>query len=126
MLFRCAAIGICSAAAAVLIKQQNPALSYILTSLAVVMVLLGCRAYFEGARDVIKAALDTFGGDSFLVQPIMKCLAIALISKFSAALCKDSAQTSLSYAMETAGTFCAAAIAAPFIISLLQTINNIL
>ncbi|MBQ9687186.1 MAG: hypothetical protein IJV41_11705 [Oscillospiraceae bacterium] len=126
VLFRCAAIGIFSALISLLIKRYNPELSFTVTALAAVTILLGCRVFFDTAGDLIKSAKSILNSGTTLVQPVLKCLVIALVTKFSASLCKDASQGALASAVETAGTFCAAAVAAPFVVSLLHTINGMI
>ena len=56
--------------------------------------------------------------------PIFKCLAVSVITKFSADLCKDSGQTALSSTVEFAGCVCAAMVVMPLIVNMINLVGT--
>lgn len=126
LLVKCTALAVFSALIALMIRRMNPELSFAVAALAVVVLLLSCTSLMD---ELVHAFLDTqqlFGSAMVQARPILKCLGIAIISKFGADLCRDASQSALAAVVETAGKLCAAAVAMPMILSLMTTIGGML
>ena len=126
LLVKCAALAVFSAAAALLIRRMNPELSLVIGAAAAVVILLASAALLGELMDSAKSVGRVFGSQLVQARPILKCLGIAAISRFGADLCRDASQSALAAAVETAGSFCAAAAAMPTILSLMTTIGGML
>ena len=57
------------------------------------------------------------------IAPVMKCAAIAIVTKLASELCRDSSQSAVASSVELAGSICALSVAMPLIISMLKTIG---
>ena len=64
------------------------------------------------------------GSNETLTGPVLKCVAIAIITKVTAELCKDASQGAAASAVELAGTVCAMSAAMPLIMSMLKMIGG--
>ena len=60
-----------------------------------------------------------------MIAPIMKCLAIAIVTRIASELCKDSAQNAAAAAVELAGTVCAVSTVMPLLMSVLKMIGGL-
>ena len=67
-----------------------------------------------------------FGVSETLIKPVIKCVAVAIITKMSADLCKDASQASAASAVELAGTVCALCIIMPLLLSMLTAIGGMI
>lgn len=126
LLIKCTALALFSAISALLIRRINPELSLAISAAAAVVILLSAAMLLRELTDSMKELEHVFGSQIVQARPILKCLGIALISKFGSDLCKDASQSALAAAVETAGSLCAAAVAMPMILTLMTTIGGML
>ena len=61
-----------------------------------------------------------------MIRPVLKCLAIAIITKITSELCRDASQNTASAAIELLGTVCALSVAMPLIVSMLKTVGGLI
>ena len=99
LMIKCAGAGILSAVCVLLLRRSNPEFSFALSAATVAVLEL---------------------------RPVLKCLGIASVSRFGADLCRDASQGAVASAVETVGSVCALAVAAPVLLSLLTTIGGLL
>ena len=123
---KCAALAVFSALAGLLIRRVNPELSFSLSAATLAVILLGCVTWFGRLQEVIRDTGLIFGDLDMYMRPVLKCLGIALVSKAGADLCRDASQSALAAALEFAGGLCAAASAAPMVMSVMKTIGGML
>ena len=116
--------GLClaTAATAVLLKRDEPVFSFLL---ALAAALLGGALLLSAAAEAVAfgdelAALTGLSPTLFL--PLLKVVAVAVITRVASALCADAGQSALSRVTETAGAFCALGCALP----LLRAVLNLL
>ena len=126
LLLKCTALAMFSAISALLIRRINPELSLAISAAAAVVILLSAAMLLRELTESMKELEHVFGSQIVQARPILKCLGIALISKFGSDLCKDASQSALAAAVETAGSLCAAAVAMPMILTLMTTIGGML
>jgi stage III sporulation protein AD len=126
LLMKCAALAVFSALVILMIRRMNPELSFALSAVTVVVLLLACGGIMDELLEALRRAQQIFGSSAAELLPMLKCLGIAFISKAGAELCRDASQSALAAAVETAGSLCAAAVAMPMILSLMTTIGGML
>ena len=120
LVLQCTAAAIFSALTSLLLKRYHPELSFSLSALTMALVLLCCLRLCTGAADFVRSVRTALGADAGQLQPVLKCLGIAVVSRFGAELCRDASQSALAAAVETAGVICAAAVALPSVISMVN------
>ena len=123
---KCAAAAVFMSAAALLVKKHNPELSLAAGIALTVLILSSSLGLLNALKELIDCAVEMLGSSTTLIRPMLKCLGISFISKFSADICRDASQNSAAWALELAGTFCAAATAMPLVISTLKTVGTML
>ena len=126
MILKCAALAIFSAISVLMIKRFNPEYSFALSALTVAVLLLSGSALLGEVVRSFRDLTVLLGDGAVGIRPILKCLGIASVSRLSADLCKDASQSAVASAVETLGSICAAAVAAPMVLSLMKTIGAIL
>lgn len=123
---KCTALAVFSAVTILLIRRVNPEMSLLISAATAIVILLSCAALLRELTDSMKSMAQIFGSQLVETRPILKCLAIAAISRLGADLCRDASQSALAAAVETAGSLCAAAVAMPAILTLMTTIGGML
>ena len=78
------------------------------------------------ALDFCERALSLTDLPLTLFVPVVKVTAIALVARFSCALCADAGQSALSSLLAAAGTLCALVCALPLMEALLEMVEGFL
>ena len=120
LVLQCTAAAIFSALTSLLLKRYHPELSFSLSALTLALILLSCLQLLSGAGELVKSVRSTLNVSAAQLQPVLKCLGIAAVSRFGSGLCRDASQSALASAIETAGLFCAAAVVVPSVLSLVN------
>ena len=118
LLIKASAVGIAAGLICLVIKKSNPELSAVLGAAAAVSICF--TAPLRELAELIKSM--TSSGELF-IAPVMKCAAIAIVTKLASELCRDSSQSAVASSVELAGSICALSVAMPLIISMLKTIG---
>ena len=120
LVLQCTAAAIFSALTSLLLKRYHPELSFSLSALTLALILLSCLRLLSGAGELVKNVRSTLNVSAAQLEPVLKCLGIAAVSRFGSGLCRDASQSALASAIETAGLFCAAAVVVPSVLSLVN------
>ena len=107
-----------------IIRRYNPEISVLLSSCTVVMIGIATMSFAVELKTFVKSVKTIVGTSDVLIAPILKCVAIAIVTKLTAELCKDSSQSASAAAVELAGTVCAMSVAMPLIMSVLKMIGG--
>lgn len=121
-----AALCLCTAAVVSLLRRSDEALALVLM---LASVIVGCALLLPALSDLAALCLRTLsltGLPAALFAPLLKVMAIALVARFSCALCADAGQSALSALMNTAGALCALVCALPLIEALLTLVEGFL
>ena len=117
LVLQCTAAAIFSALTSILLKRYHPELSFSLNALTLALILLSCLRLLSNAGELLRSVRGALNVSADQLQPVLKCLGIAAVSRFGAGLCRDASQSALASAIETAGVLCAAAVAVPSVLS---------
>ena len=123
---KCAALAVFSSMVTLIIRRVNPELSFALAGVTTAVLILACAGVMDELLSALRETQLIFGTSAAEFRPMLKCLGIAIASRFGADLCRDASQSALASAVEMAGSLCAAAVAMPVIISLMTTIGGML
>lgn len=126
LLFRVSAAAICALLVCLLLRRTNPELAALLSIAAVVMILLASLNLGSGLRELRGLLRDKFGLSETMIQPVIKCVAAAIVTRLTADLCKDSSQSAAASAVEIAGTLCALGIIMPLLMTMLRMVGGFL
>ena len=124
LLIKLAALSLCVSAVTALLKKSDEALSLLLLLAA---VLVGCAMLLPALSelfDFCERALSLTDLPLTLFVPVVKVTAIALVARFSCALCAE--QSALSSLLAAAGTLCALVCALPLMEALLEMVEGFL
>ena len=114
LLIKLAALSLCVSAVTALLKKSDEALSLLLLP-----ALSELFDFCERALSLTDLPLTLF-------VPVVKVTAIALVARFSCALCADAGQSALSSLLAAAGTLCALVCALPLMEALLEMVEGFL
>lgn len=118
-------VSVLGTAVILLIKKNSPELSFVLSAAMVLFVLFSLTELVQVLIDFYKSLSIIFGKQIGVASPLIKCMAISVVSKLGTDICKDGSQTALASVVELGGILCAAAFALPVLIDTVEMISSI-
>lgn len=126
LLLRVAAAAICALLSCLLLRRTNPELAAVVSITAVVLILLASIGLSAGLRELKDTLRERFGLSDTMTQPVLKCVAVGIVSRLTADLCRDASQTAAASAVELAGALCALGIVMPLLLTMLKMVGDYL
>lgn len=123
IVLKAAAVSVTAAILSLVIKKTNPELSLVLGLAACALVAGFALKAFSEVRDTLELVELGTGFSSSYAAPILKCVGIAMASRFGSDVCKDAGQTAAASSLETCGAVCALYVSLPLLKELLRTIG---
>ncbi len=120
------AVALLCAMTGLIIKKQNPEATLLLGAVAATGILIASLGILNGFQELRRQLEKMLGaGGELLIAPLVKCLAIAIVTRFATDLCKDATQNALASAVEIAGTACALTTVLPLLLSVMKMIGEL-
>lgn len=126
LVIKTSAAALAAAALALLIRKSNPELSLLVGISVTVLIITASLGFLSGLMELVERVRTMVQGSETLLSPVLKCLAVAIVTKMSADLCRDSSQSAAASALEFAGCICAMSISIPLILSVINMIGGFL
>ena len=123
---KAAALALTAALIGLLLRRTNPELSLLLNICTVVLIMGAALGFTKSFTELAQTVQRIFGVSETLIKPVLKCVAVAIITKMTSDLCKDSSQAAAASAVELAGTVCALCIIMPLLLSMLTAIGGMI
>ena len=109
-----------------LVKKNSPEIALAI-SICIVLVCLTVIIRIAKALDSQFHTIEAFTYLSIeAFVPIIKCIAISVITQISCAICKDAGQTAVAYGLDFTGTIVLVLCMMPLINKLFQLVGGIL
>ena len=126
LMLRVCAAAVCALLSCLLLRRTNPELAAALSIAAVGMILLAALNLLSGLRELKDTLRERFQLSETMMQPVLKCVAVGIVTRLTADLCKDASQSAAASAVELAGTFCAFGIVMPLLMTMLKMVVGLL
>lgn len=126
LIVKAAALAMTAALIGIVLRRTNPELSLLLSICTVVLIMGAALGFAKSFTELAQAVQRIFGVSETLIKPVLKCVAVAIITKMTSDLCKDSSQAAAASAVELAGTVCALCIIMPLLMSMLTAIGGMI
>ena len=121
-----AALCVIGALLAVVVKRGSPETALLVTLAAAVAVLLFLSSALEELTAFLKELAENSGVSLALFGPLYKTVAIALVVKVGAGLCRDVGESALASVVETAGAVCALLVSLPLLRAVLELLMELM
>ena len=95
-------------------------------SAAAAVVLLFLSSALEELTDFLRELAGNSGVSLALFGPLYKTVAIALVVKVGAGLCRDAGESALASVVETAGAVCALLVSLPLLRAVLELLMELM
>ena len=121
-----AALCVIGAVLSLMLKKKSPAFSYLLTIGCCTAALGGAAALFQPVLQFFTQLQSRSGLSAAVTAPLLKTVAIGLISQIAAVFCLDAGQQSLAKIAELCGGALAMAALMPLAQLFLQTMRTLM
>ncbi len=111
--FQIAAICLLAAVLTALLKKNSPELALLLALAAVVAALFLLSGELQSVAAFLRRLMQAGGISTQLFTPLFKTVAIALVSRVGADLCRDTGESAMASLVDMAGAFGAIMVALP-------------
>jgi len=121
-----AGIAVCGVLTIAVMKVVKPEFTIYVTLGTVIIILVFSMDQLTAVFQFLKTVYDdmTYGKDFFPI--LIKVLAVAYLTDFTAQLCRDAGENSIGNKVEMAGKIIIFYISLPILVSVLQLVNSIL
>ena len=131
LIFKIAAVGILVAVLNILLQRSGREEQALMTTItaavlgaaAAVAICFAAVSFAAPLKELASLIKNMTSSGELFIAPVMKCAAIAIVTKLASELCRDSSQSAVASSVELAGSICALSVAMPLIISMLKTIG---
>lgn len=126
LILKAAALALTAALIGIVLRRTNPEMTLLLSICTVVLIMGAALGFAQSFTELAQMVQRIFGVSETLIKPVIKCVAVAIITKMTSDLCKDSSQAAAASAVELAGTVCALCIIMPLLMSMLTAIGGMI
>lgn len=123
---RAAALAVTAAVLGLVLRKNVPELGFVLALAAAGAILALAARLGPSVRGVVTMAQEVTGLSAAVVQPVIKCAGIGVLTRLAADLCADAGQSAAGSAAEICGAVCALVAALPLMESFLTMIGRML
>ena len=126
ILLKALAVAIIAGLLSVTLEKTVPGISLLLAVVVPAMVLLLSMSILEPIVSFLHRLGSAFGVSGMYTAPLIKCLAIALVTRLGVSLCKDAKQSGAAGALELVGSFASLYAALPLLEAFLSMMEGLL
>ena len=120
------AICVIGAVLTLLLEKINPELAILLALSVCAGLLLFGLSRLGTVLSALKQLAQAGGLSSDLLQPLVKTVGIALVTRTGAELCRDAKQGAMASVVEMAGAFCAIIVSLPLLGAVWELLRGML
>ena len=120
------ALCVVGAILALVVRRGSPETALLLSIAAIVLVALGLADSMGQVLSFLKELGERSGVPDQLFLPIYKTVGIALVVRVGGSLCRDTGESALAAAVETAGAVCALVTALPLLRAALDLLMELM
>ena len=121
-----AAIAVAAALCAVVVKKNVAELGMVLALCAGAIILSCSLGALEGVKELMDTLADTAGLSPAVLAPVVKTVGIAVLTRVSAARCRDAKEGGIAAFVETAGAAAALLVSLPLLKTVLSMVTGLL
>ncbi len=121
-----AAVGVTAVVLSAVLKKNTPELALLLALAAGVWMLVQAAAGLGAAVVLMEELADQAGLSEVLLEPVVKTVALSILTRLTAELCRSSGEGGVAAFVETAGAALALLAALPLVRAVAQLMGELL
>lgn len=115
MMVRVAAVAVTAAVLSAVLRRHTPELSLLLVLAAGLGILALCAGALGTALEVLRELTQLTGLEDELFIPVVKAVAVSIVARLTAEVCRGTGENGMAAFVETAGAVLALAVSLPLI-----------
>ncbi|SHE45786.1 stage III sporulation protein AD [Seinonella peptonophila] len=119
-------LGVVATILILLVKEQKPMFAFLLATFVGIVIFLTVIGKITEILKVLAHLANQAKVNQFFLETILKIIGIAYIAEFGAQVTRDAGQGTIAAKIELAGKILIMVMAIPIIITIIETIINIL
>ena len=123
---RLAAVGVTAVALSAVLKKNAPEFSLLLALAAGLWMLALAADGLGAAVALMKELADQAGLSEVLLEPVVKTVALSILTKLTSEICKSAGEGGVAAFVETAGAVLALLAALPLVRAVAQLMGELL
>lgn len=121
-----AAVALITVLCAVVTKKHVPEIGIVISVLGVALIALYSLNMLASIKNFIAVLAETAGISPTVIEPVIKTVGIAMITKFAAEICKDAKEGGVAALVETVGAAAALIVCFPLVETVLSMVQELL
>lgn len=123
---RVAVVGVTAAVLGAVLRRHTPELALLLV-LAAGLWMLGVTANaLSAALELLEELAGLTGAEDELLRPVVKTVALSLLTRLTAEICRGAGESGIAAFVETAGTVLALGVSLPLIRAVVMLMGELL
>ncbi len=120
------AFGMMGMCLSLILRQYNKEMAMMISIVSSILMMLFLLDHIRSFLEIIASYVNRIQGGNLYISILIKILLTAYTADLTAQLCRDAGETSIASKIELAGKIIICLIAAPVIVSVLETISGLL
>ena len=112
---RAAAVGLSAAVLGAVLRRHTPELGLLLVLAAGVWIMGLCAGALGAGLELLRELSQLTGAEDELLRPVVKTVAISLLTRVTAEVCRGAGEGGIDAFLEVAGTVFALGVSMPLI-----------
>lgn len=125
-IWRIVAVALVAAGIATLLKKTSPDMAFVLTITVCCAVVGAFAKYADNFAVQFRQGISAVGLPEELFLPLIKTVAIAVITKTAGDICRDVGESGIGNLVETAGAFAAIVLSLPLFSAAWELLQELL
>lgn len=125
-MLKVAAVGVAAALCAVVVRKNVRELGLALALAAGAIILAFALGAVGSVRAFMERLGDLAGLSPAVLEPVMKTVGIALVTRLASEVCRDAGEGGIASAVEITGVVLALFVALPLLEAVLDTVTRLL
>ena len=125
LLIKAGAAAFVAAVIALLIRGKNPELAYALAVVCAVLISISAASVLSDIKELVSELILASGLSASVYAPVVKCVAIAFLTRLICDTCRDAGQSGVSSAVEYLGSAAAVFTVLPLLRSMLSSLGEL-
>lgn len=123
---RIAAVAVTATVLGAVLRRHVPELTVLLGLGAGLWILVVTADALSGALELLRELTGLTGAEEELLRPVVKTVALSLITRITAEVCRGSGESGIAAFVETAGTVLALGVSLPMIRAVMILMGELL
>lgn len=123
---RLAAAAVTAVVLSGVLKKTTPELALLLTMAAGIWMLAVVADGLGAVVELMKELAGQAGVSEVLLEPVVKTVALSILTKLTAEICRSAGESGVAAFVETAGTVLALVVALPLVRAVAQLMGELL